>query len=310
MRKIIRIEVASEFGAGTRGASMGPDALRMAMINKHYEFFNADDTIRIYGDIDRLGSDIRHVNAKRIKFIQELQNRIANSVSETLNDGNFPFVFSGDHSNAAATIAGIRRANPDKKIGVVWIDAHGDLHSPWTTPTGNIHGMPLAMALDRTHEEMQSQVPSESVQQAWADLCGLSGYRPSINPEDIFFIGIRDLEEQEWKIINDEKIRYFDADDVNHKGTENVMKEVLDYFDSHDLIYVSFDVDSLDSALVPGTGTPVENGLSFEQAKYLLESFWRNEKLACLEITEINPLLDRENETAELVADLIKYLYQ
>lgn len=308
MRKIKRIEVGAEFGAGTRGASLGPDALRMAIINKQYELFSDEETIRIMEDPGQLGKDILFFNAKRIQAVLDVQKRIADAIGQVLGDKEFPFVIAGDHSNAAATLSGIRRFYPDSRIGVIWIDAHADLHTPWTTPSGNIHGMPLGMALNHTNEQFKRRDPDPELVRIWHELCGLSGHTPCIQSEDVVFIGIRDLEPEEWDIINRENLAHYTTEAVNRIGADNVGQQTLEYLAHCDHIYVTFDVDSLDAAIVPGTGTPVPDGLSIGQARRLLELFWASEKLACMEFTEINPCLDRNNATAEVAADLLQLL--
>ena len=308
MRKIKRIEVGAEFGAGTRGASLGPDALRMAIINRKYEIFGEEDTIRIMADPGRLKKEILHSNAKRIQAVLEVQQQISSTVSKVINNKEFPLVISGDHSNAAATMAGIGKAYPDKRIGVVWIDAHADLHTPWTTPSGNIHGMPLGIALNHTNEQFKRRDVNPEVAEIWSQLCGLSGRKPCVRSEDVVFIAIRDLEPQEWDIINREEMKFYTTEQVNRQGADTVANETLKYLSHCDCIYVTFDVDSLDAAYVPGTGTPVKDGLSIGQARHLLEKFWASDKLSCLEFTEINPCLDRKNTTAEVAADLLQLL--
>ena len=308
MRNIKRVEVGAEFGAGTRGASLGPDALRMAIINKQYELFSEESTIRIIEDPGILGKDILFFNAKRIQAVLDVQRRIAGSISAVMKEGFFPFVISGDHSNAAATLAGMRLAHPDKRIGVVWIDAHADLHTPWTTPSGNIHGMPLGMALNLRHDSDKHRQVDPEVSKIWEQLCSISGQPGCINREDVVFIAIRDLEPEEWDIIDREEMKFFTTEAVNRQGANQVIHETLEYLSGCDLIYVTFDVDCLDAAIVPGTGTPVPDGISIGQARRMLELLWASEKLGCMEFTEINPCLDQRNATAEVAADLLQLL--
>ena len=310
MRKIRIVEVISEFGAGRRGPSLGIDAIRFACLNKNYDIFGKYKTKRITAPSEHLFVDAKFPTAKRIDEIIKVFHEIAETLGKCLEKGAFPLVLSGDHSNAAATIAGIKKQYPDKRLGVIWIDAHGDLHTPYSTPSGNIHGMPMAASLNIVNKDAAVQAPEPDVIESWNSICNMEGIAPKVLPRDVVFIGIRDLEQQEWDIIHKENIRYYDMPKVDNMGVGNVAAETLEHLDQCDLIYVSFDIDSLDGKLAPGTGTPVNFGLSATQAKWLLTAFWKSPKLAALEFTEVNPLLDHKNKTAGIAADLLNRLLQ
>lgn len=307
MRKIKLVEVSSEFGAGTRGSSLGMDAVRFACINKGYERFWNLPTVRIVADPRRILEPYSFPKAKRIRLILDIIEKIAKTVSQTLTAGEFPLLISGDHSNAAGTIAGIKKAWPDKRLGIVWIDAHGDLHTPYSSPSGNIHGMPLAGVLNLPYDT-NAVPPSPELEKYWQQVTRIGGVTPMVNPADLVFIGIRDLEDEEWDIVEKYNIRYVEPEQLNEQGASAVADLVKKHLDACDMVYVSFDIDSLDSSLVPGTGTPSSNGLSAEQGKMLLTHFWKWDKLVTLEFSEINPLLDHRNRTAELAADLLNGL--
>jgi arginase len=304
-RNISLIELAAEFGAGTRGASLGVDGIRFACLNKGYKEYFALDSTYIAGDPDRMIDRIEFPGAKRIDLILSVYDQYLEKVDQVFEDKLFPLVISGDHSNAAGTVAAIKKHHPEKRLGVIWIDAHADLHTPYSSPTGNVHGMPVAAILNLTNEDKAVRKPSEETLRHWDTLCNVGGIAPKITSRDMVFIGIRDLEEQEWKIIDENNIKFYSNHHVNELGTVKVIKETKAYLSECDLIYVSFDIDSLDSAIVPGTGTPVPDGLSIGQARDFLNSFWQMENLACLEFTEINPLLDYANQTADVAADLL-----
>lgn len=304
-REISLIELAAEFGAGTRGASLGVDGIRFACLNKGYREYFALDSSYIAGDPDRMIDRIEFPGAKRIDLILSVYDQYLEKFDQVFESKQFPLVISGDHSNAAGTIAAIKKNHPDKRLGVIWIDAHADLHTPYSSPTGNVHGMPVAAVLNLTNEDKAIRKPSEETLKHWEALCKVGGIAPKITPRDLVFIGIRDLEEQEWKIIDENKIKFYSNHHVNEFGTDRIIAETKAYLSACDLIYVSFDIDSLDSAIVPGTGTPVTDGLSIGQARDFLNSFWELENLACLEFTEINPLLDYANQTADVAADLL-----
>lgn len=299
------IELAAEFGAGTRGSSLGVDGIRFACLNKGYREYFALDSTYIAGDPDRMIDRVEFPGAKRIDLILSVYDQYLEKVDQVFEENLFPLVISGDHSNAAGTVAAIKKRHPKKRLGVIWIDAHADLHTPYSSPTGNVHGMPVAAILNLTNEDKAVRKPSEETLKHWDTLCNVGGIAPKITARDMVFIGIRDLEEQEWKIIDENKIKFYNNHHVNEMGTDKIIAETKTYLSKCDLIYVSFDIDSLDSAIVPGTGTPVTDGLSIGQARDFLNSFWQMENLACLEFTEINPLLDYANQTADVAADLL-----
>lgn len=308
MRQIRIVEVTSEFGAGTRGASLGVEALRFACLSLGFEFFRKFPSVRVQAARSKLWDPIDFEQAKRIESILEVYDMISRTVHSTMAEGYFPLVISGDHSNAGGTISAIKLAHPDKRVGVIWIDAHGDIHTPFTSPSGNMHGMPVAAVLNLTNEESGSMNPDNEIVKLWESLRNFGGIAPKILPEDLVYIGIRDLEQQEWDAIHQNNILYYDNHELNRLGTEQVGLAALEHLKECDLIYVTFDVDSLDAAIVPGTGTPVTDGLSLGQAAQLLEYFWNSPKLACLEFTEINPLLDDKNQTAETAAGLLRHI--
>jgi arginase len=177
-----------------------------------------------------------------------------------------------------------------------------------TSPSGNMHGMPVAAVLNIENGAPAGTHPDPEIQILWEKMRHFGGIYPKIMPEDVVFVGIRDLEEQEWENIRRLGIRYFDNHAVNRLGADSVAQQTLAMLDHCDAVYVTFDVDSLDAALVPGTGTPVPDGLSPGQARLLLDAFWNCDRLACLEVTEINPLLDMGNRTAETAAKLLRHV--
>lgn len=306
MRNIIFLENCSELGAGTRGSSLGYSALKMAALERESALFT-DFPVRKVQDLNDafLSRPVRYPFAKKIDALVEMYGRISDAVSDSIQSNLFPLILSGDHSNAGGTIAGIRMAHPDKRLGVVWIDAHADLHSPYTTPSGNLHGMPLATALALGKPEKPRNHPDEETLTAWGKLCSVGGLQPKILPEDLVFIEIRDLEDEEWSVIRNQKIKNFLPEEVHKKGVAAVARESLAHLANCDLIYVSFDVDSMDPKVSKGTGTPVPGGLSKQMALELLLRFWREPRLAALEITEINPLLDTHNKMAETIIEFM-----
>ncbi len=310
-RNIQLVLIKSELGAGTYGASLGIEAIKFAAMKADSEIFRSLPTTYVDCPDIYLYAPERSPHARSIELILKLYYKISDSIEDSLVCGNFPFIISGDHANAGGTIAGIRKAYPDKKLGVIWIDAHADIHSPYTTPSGNIHGMPLAASLNLQLENPLYNQPDLQTKRSWSRLCNIGDVAPKIEARDLVLIGIRELEEPEWEIIRRLNIKYYNPEQINTLGAATVATEALEYLSGCDVLYVSFDIDSMDASLVPGTGTPVANGLNFEQTATILNTLWQSERLAAIEFTEINPLLDIRNQTAEiafrLISNLIKY---
>lgn len=308
-RKIKLLEVPSELGAGTRGSSLGPTALRFSDINKGRRKLNRFDFEWVDDVNEVLRFNSKYENALNIDNIARVLPRITDKVESYLNEGVFPLVLSGDHSNAAGTISGIKNfIGPDKKLGVVWIDAHADLHSPYTTPSGNVHGMPLAMLLAEDNLENQSNEPDAKTIEYWNELkvLGSKKISPKIEAQDIVFIDIRDLERQEWDLIDAKGIEFYTPKEIHQYGIETVVKETLEYLKDCDYLYISFDVDSLDPSVSTGTGTPYPDGLKLHEAKTLLYHLLKQPKTIAFEITEINPLLDENNKMARAVLEILE----
>jgi arginase len=218
----------------------------------------------------------------------------------------FPVVISGDHSNAGGTIAGIKAAKPNSRLGVIWIDAHADLHTPYTTPSGNIHGMPLAASIGEDNEESKVHEPDEKTKKQWDQLKSFGKMEPKVLAEDIVFIGLRDFEKEEKHLIDKYGMKVITTNELRRKGPENVVRAALRFLTECTDIYVSFDVDSLDSSISKGTGTPVSNGLKEREAEDLISKFMQNRKICCFEITEVNPTLDKENLMAEIAFNILQ----
>ncbi|MBK6329649.1 MAG: arginase [Bacteroidetes bacterium] len=306
MRNIKIIEVKSEIGAGTRGASLGIDALKIAALDFMSNFFVNFPSDIVETENNLLYEPIESPYAKRIKGVKQIYERVAKAVESNLKSGLFPLVLAGDHSSAGGTIAGIRMAKPKNRLGVIWIDAHADLHSPYTTPSGNMHGMPLAVSLAEDNKDCQVHQPDDQTIKHWEDLKNLGKICPKILPEDVVFIALRDTEKEEDYILKKLGIKIIPVSEVRKKGVEHVVRQTLLNLKQCDDIYVSFDVDSLDSSISRGTGTPVPNGLKEREAEDLVASLMQNHKICCFEITEVNPTLDKENLMAEIAFNVLQ----
>ena len=306
IKPIKLIEVKSEIGAGTRGSSMGVDAIKIAALDFGSNFFKKFKAVEVQTENHLLLEPVVNDYAKRIKGIFTLNERLANEIKKTLLKEEVPIVLAGDHSSALGTISGIKMAYPTKRIGVIWIDAHADLHTPYTTPSGNMHGMPIACVLAEDNKERQQNKPDDETIEYWEKLKSLGGITPKINYNDLVYIALRDFEPQEEFLIKKNKVRVFNLQEIRKKAVERVAIESLNYLDHCDIIYVSFDVDSMDSRISSGTGTPVPNGITEKEAGNLIYYIMRSKKIVCFEMVEINPTLDKENLMAENAFEILQ----
>lgn len=313
MRKDITFLInSSEITAGTRGASLGPGAVIAAARTLKNNFFGNYKLVYLKDNNNVLDTSTKFKFAKNAEALLDVYQTISSALGDVFNSNQFPFVLAGDHGSAGGTIAGIKKQFPEKRLGVVWIDAHGDIHSPYTSPSGNMHGMPLSTALNS--DNLNSKVNSISVEEknVWDALKELHGIVPKIHPEDLIFIGVRDLEEQEVSVIEELKIRNVLVEEVRAKGADKVYQEVLNQLNACDLIYISFDVDSMDPDYTSyGTGTPVKNGLYPQEVVTIMKGIIESNKVCCMEVVEVNPCLDdKKNKMAEItfqiVEDLVK----
>jgi arginase len=305
MKNIKILANKSEIGAGTRGASLGFDAIKIAALDFGSGFFRQFPEAEIKDENDMLFEPARSLHARRGKGVLMVCERISQAVEQTLKTGSFPIVMAGDHSSAAGTIAGIKTAYPEARIGVIWIDAHADLHSPYTTPTGNMHGMPLAMSLAEDNLAQRMNNPDEATIEFWEQCKNMNGIAPKIRYENLVFVTVRDTEPQEDYLIRQNKVKVFSTDEINNLGIDKIAREVLSAVEPCDYIYISFDVDSMDPTISRGTGTPAPNGITEKQAAALLQRLIQSPKVCCFEITEVNPTLDKENLMAENVFEIL-----
>ncbi|HRH59716.1 MAG TPA: arginase [Chitinophagaceae bacterium] len=306
MKNIKLIEVPSEIGAGTRGASLGIDAIKIAALDFMSNFFVHFSSEKIVPENKLLYEPIDSPYAKRIKGVVAMYDKVSKAVVETMKNNFFPVIISGDHSNAGATIAGIKMAKPKSKLGVIWIDAHADLHTPYTTPSGNMHGMPLATAINEDNSDYSIHDLDPETKKQWEYLKHIGKIAPKVLPEDIVFIALRDYEKEERHVIEKYEMKVITTNEVRRKGPENIVRAAIRYLSDCTDIYVSFDVDALDSSISKGTGTPVSNGLKEREVEDLISKFMQNHKVCCFEITEVNPTLDKENLMAEIAFNILQ----
>lgn len=282
-----------DLGADRRGVDMGPSALRIADLQTKLEHLGYK--IIDSGDVHIEIMEKQRVINPKLKYLTEILKTstiLARKVEKVLEHGNFPLCIGGDHSMALGTITGIAshcRKNK-MKLGVIWIDAHADMNTDETSPSGNIHGMPLSALLGVGNEK----------------LVNFMGFAPKVKPENCALIGIRSIDTLEKQIINKLKVPVYTMSDIDKLGIHRIIVRVLKQFkEKVDHIHVSFDVDSVDPAIAPGVGTPVPGGLSYREAHLLMESIAECGCMSSLEIAEVNPILDDKNKSAVFTTDVI-----
>ncbi|MCC7332074.1 MAG: arginase [Flavobacteriales bacterium] len=307
MKEIKIIKNRSDIGAGTRGSDLGIDAIEIAAINAGSDFFNQHSYVDVPTSNEAVYEKQYTPYALRIGKVREVCENLCNYVMETLKEEKFPLILSGDHSSALGTISGLKCTYPDKRIGVVWIDAHADMHSPYTTPSGNVHGMPLAAALGDDNMDCKRNSVTATTFENWEAIKNIGGIQPKILHSDLVYFGVRDTEEQEDINIIKHKIKNYKVEEVRFRGLEICVSEAVEKLKNVDYIYISFDVDSMDCDLISkGTGTPVSKGFDQVEIKQIIKGIISSRKLACLEIVEVNPCLDnRGNAMAEAAFDII-----
>jgi arginase len=306
VKKIKIIEVKSEIGAGTRGAGMGADAIRIAALDFGSSFFRRHESVEVPNENKLLLEPVTNDYAKRIKGVYSFSEKLAAQVSAFCKEeGTFPIVLAGDHTSAIGVASGIKMAFPGKKLGIIWIDAHADIHSPYTTPSGNMHGMPIAAILGEDNKEMQINRPDEETIEYWEKIKHLGGISPKVQYENIVMIGLRDFERQEEHLLKKHNVKNISVAELRSRGEERIAVETLHKLDNCDIIYVSFDVDSMDPEISKGTGTPVPGGLTEKEAGSLIYYLMRSRKICCLEVVEINPTFDTQNRMAENAFEIL-----
>ncbi len=307
MEEIKIIKNRSDIGAGTRGADMGIDAVEIAAINAGSDFFNRFDYVDIETENDSIYQKNITPYAKRINKVYAVSYRLSEAVKFMLKERNFPLVLSGDHSSALGTISGIKTAFPGKRIGVVWIDAHADIHSPYTSPSGNIHGMPLAVCLDEDNLDCQVNEITDETRENWEALKKMGDISPKILHSDIVYFGVRDTEQPEDYLMEKHGIKNYTVAEVRYRGLSTCVEEALQKLSACDMIYISFDVDSMDCDLISkGTGTPVSKGFDQYEIIEIIKGIIRSNKVVCLEAVEVNPTLDNKgNAMAEACFEVL-----
>jgi len=308
MKKQIKIiKNRSDIGAGTRGSDMGIDAIEIAAINGKNDYFNLFEFVDVDTENESIYNKVNNPFGKRINFVLNQCTRLSEVVKSTIENNEFPLVLSGDHSSALGTISGIKAAFPNKRLGVVWIDAHADIHSPYTSPSGNVHGMPLAAAIADDNLDCQVNQVTDEVATCWTAMKNIGVEGAKVLAENVVYFGVRDTEEPEDKQIEKLGIKNYMVDEVRYRGLETCVNEALDTLSNCDHIYISFDVDSMDCDLISyGTGTPVPKGFDQHEIIAIINHLIASNKIASLEFVEVNPLLDlKGNKMAETAFEVL-----
>jgi arginase len=266
---------------------MGPSAIRYAGLDAKLRGLGRECVD--FGNVQAAVPEAAAIGDESRRYLDEIKvtcARVADLVAQVKGDGYFPLVLGGDHSVALGTLGGLARGS--EPGGVLWIDAHGDLNRPETSPTGNVHGMVLAIAMGLAGREFESD--------AWE--------LPVVEPSRVALVGLRSLDEGERELLRELDSRAFTMSDLDRLGVERVLGEALEHVAGPGFVHVSFDLDVVDPEYAPGVGTPVRGGLSYREAHLALELVAESGLMGSLELVEVNPILDRANETGELAVEL------
>jgi arginase len=287
-RAVAVIGAPLDLGAGRRGVDMGPSAIRYAGLDDRIAELRR--RVEDLGDVEGAVAEATSVGDERVRYLSEIKaacERIAALVAGAVEDGYLPLVLGGDHSVAVGTLGGLARARGPG--GVLWLDAHGDLNRPETSPSGNVHGMPLAVALGLAGDEFES-----------------GDYRlPAVEPERVAIVGVRSLDEGERELLSELDVLVFTMSDLDRFGVQAAMRDALSRVSGGGFVHVSLDLDVLDPEVAPGVGTSVRGGLSYREAHLAMELVAESGLAGSLEVVEVNPILDRENQTAKLAVELV-----
>ena len=302
-KNIELIEVCSDTGAGTHGACFGAEALQI-MAKSSKDSFLSDLPKRTCSVNFHKGftSDF----ARNIELVYMICKSISKEVSGSLLQNRLPLVISGDHSCAAGTIAGIKIARPDSRLGVVWIDAHADIHSPYTTPSGNMHGMPLAASLNEDNISHKRQDVDYQTNHFWQKIKKLGNIFPKVQPQDVVYISLRDFEKEEASLIRKHGVKVISTETLRRCGVSGVISTALKQLEFCSDIYVSFDTDCLDVSVSKGTGLPVPGGIMPWEAEELVAAFMQHPKIICFEVTELNPFFDEYDQSTKIISNILE----
>jgi arginase len=288
LREIAIIGAALDLGQERRGVDMGPSAMRYAGLEERLTRLGY--AVRDLGNVSAAVQEAVELEDPRARFLPQILEtcaRLAALVAEAAERGAIPLVLGGDHSVALGTLGGLARTHGPG--GLIWIDAHADVNTPETSPSGNVHGMALAAALGIAGDAFASD--------AWS--------LPAVDPERVALIGVREVDEHEPALLRQAGVRVYTMSEVDRIGIERAVRESLDRVAGTGFVHLSLDLDALDPEVAPGVGTPVRGGLTYREAHLALELAAESGLVGSLEVVEVNPILDRENTTALTAVELV-----
>lgn len=292
-QKVRIIGVPMDLGQSRRGVDMGPSALRVAGLQARLK--QLGHTVEDIGNVPVKQAEEQHFGIKNAKYLNEIAETcrgVAEIVERSIGEGFLPLVLGGDHSIAAGSVSGVAnhfRKN-NQRVGYMWLDAHGDMNTPETSPSGNVHGMPLAAIIGYGAPE----------------LVNLLEFKPKIEPRNVALVGIRDLDPRERRLVKDSGVHVFTMRDIDERGMREVMSEALRIVtDDTSGTAVSLDMDFVDPTDAPGVGTPVRGGVTYREAHLAMEMIADSDAMVSLEVVEINPVIDEHNTTALLGVELV-----
>lgn len=282
--------VPMDLGQDRRGVDMGPSAIRYARLQPALEElgYRVSDLGNVESPIPEAASG-GSGKAWRLRAVREVCSRVARRAAEAAGRGMLPVFLGGDHSISIGTVAGVRTAG---RTGVLWVDAHADFNTFETSPSGNIHGMPLAALTGRGHP----------------DLVGVGGEGASVSPEDVVLVGLRSVDREEKDLLREAGVRVYTMKDIDAYGVAAVVRRALEHLSSLPRLHLSLDLDVVDPEIAPGVGTPVRGGLTYREAHLLMELINEAGGVTSLDVVEVNPILDSRNRTAELAVELVASL--
>jgi len=293
MKPLRIIGAPSDLGQGRRGVDMGPSAIRYAGLKEQLQQLGYD--VQDLGNVNVPTPETHQVTDEKLKYLTEVEQVCAtlhDTVKQVMEQGHVPIILGGDHSISIGSVAGV--ASVMKSFGLIWFDAHGDMNTHETTPSGNIHGMPLAVNLGLGH-------PS---------LVQLGGFSPKVKPEHVVLVGIRSIDEDEARLIRETGIKCYTMSEIDRRGMAVVMEEAIQIASAGtDGIHLSLDLDALDPMFAPGVGTPVNGGVTYREGHLAMELLAHSGKLVSVDVVEVNPILDDKNRTGRMAVELVESLF-
>jgi arginase len=293
VKEIHIIGVPSDYGQGRRGVDMGPSAIRYAGLKEKLE--QLGHSVIDLGDVPVPTPETRRIDDQKLKYLPEVVSiceALCHQVRGVVAAGHTPVVLGGDHSIAIGSLAGVAAAG--KQFGLIWFDAHGDMNTHETTPSGNIHGMPLAASLGLGHEA----------------LTRIGGPSPKVRADKVVLVGARSIDREEAELIRQSGITVFTMAEIDRLGTDAVMQQAIEIAGKDtDGIHLSLDLDALDPTFAPGVGTPVNGGVTYREGHLAMELLAESGRLLSVDVVEVNPILDYRNQTGRMAVELVESLF-